>query len=71
MTTLDDWQKSSFSGGSDGNNCLELTSTPTSLHLRESDTPSMVLTTTVTALANLLEGIRTDVGVRASARMPG
>ena len=65
------WQKSTFSGGGEGNTCVELSATPTTLHLRESDTPGMVLTTTVTALANLLEGIRTDVGVRASARMPG
>ncbi|WP_143663385.1 DUF397 domain-containing protein, partial [Streptomyces bobili] len=38
MTAPDNWQKSSFSGGGDGSNCLELTSTPTTLHLRESDT---------------------------------
>ncbi|WP_426569029.1 DUF397 domain-containing protein [Streptomyces canus] len=58
MTTLDNWQKSSFSGGSDGNNCLELASTPTTVHLRESDTPATVLTTTPTALAHLLADIR-------------
>ncbi|MEV6178807.1 DUF397 domain-containing protein [Streptomyces sp. NPDC052015] len=39
MTTLD-WQKSSFSGSGDGNNCLELAATPTTLRLRESDTPA-------------------------------
>ncbi|KUO13576.1 DUF397 domain-containing protein [Streptomyces sp. DSM 15324] len=59
MTTPDIWQKSSFSGGGDGSNCLELASTPTTLHLRESDTPATILTTTPTALANLLAGIRT------------
>ncbi|MEU1182608.1 DUF397 domain-containing protein [Streptomyces sp. NPDC005820] len=64
MTTPDNWQKSSYSGGSDGNNCLELASTPTTLHLRESDHPATTLTTTRTPLANLLEGIRTgDLGV--------
>ncbi|WP_330348706.1 DUF397 domain-containing protein [Streptomyces sp. NBC_00582] len=52
------WQKSSFSGSGDGNACLELASTPTTLHLRESDTPTTVLTTTPAALALLLEGIR-------------
>ncbi|WP_416985046.1 DUF397 domain-containing protein [Streptomyces sp. T028] len=62
MTTLDNWQKSSFSGGSDGNNCLELASTPTTLHLRESDTPATILTTTPVALALLLEGIRARSG---------
>ncbi|MCX5234886.1 DUF397 domain-containing protein [Streptomyces prunicolor] len=52
------WQKSSFSGGGDGNACLELATTPTTLHLRESDTPTTHLTTTPTALAALLDGIR-------------
>ncbi|MFF5185533.1 DUF397 domain-containing protein [Streptomyces sp. NPDC000345] len=59
MTGPDNWQKSTFSGGGDGNNCLELASTPTTLHLRESEDPTTVLTTTPTALANLLAGIRT------------
>ncbi|MFI6039414.1 DUF397 domain-containing protein [Streptomyces sp. NPDC051315] len=60
MTTLDNWQKSSFSGSGDGNNCLELAATPTTLHLRESDTPATVLTTTPAAVAHLLAGIRVD-----------
>jgi hypothetical protein len=52
------WQKSSFSGGGDGNACLELATTPTAFHLRESDAPTSHLTTTSTALAALLHGIR-------------
>lgn len=60
MTTPDNWQKSSFSGSGDGNNCLELAGTPTTFHLRESDTPATILTTTPTALALLLEAIRID-----------
>ncbi|MET8164229.1 DUF397 domain-containing protein [Streptomyces sp. NPDC005329] len=60
VTTPGNWQKSSFSGGSDGNNCLELTATPAALHLRESDRPTTILTTTPAALAHLLAGIRTD-----------
>ena len=52
------WQKSSFSGGGDGNACLELAAAPTTLHLRESDAPTTHLTTTPTALAALLDGIR-------------
>ncbi|MCX5170593.1 DUF397 domain-containing protein [Streptomyces antibioticus] len=60
MVAPETWQKSSFSGGGDGNNCLELASTPTTLHLRESDTPATVLTTTPTPLAHLLTRIRTD-----------
>ncbi|MFF8485555.1 DUF397 domain-containing protein [Streptomyces antibioticus] len=60
LVTLDNWQKSSFSGGADGNNCLELTATPTTLHLRESDTLTTVLTATPNSLAYLFTGIRTD-----------
>ncbi|MFF0597057.1 DUF397 domain-containing protein [Streptomyces antibioticus] len=60
------WQKSSFSGGSDGNNCLELTATPTILHLRESDTPTTILTITPTPLAHLLAGIRKDTPTHQS-----
>ncbi|MCX4456285.1 DUF397 domain-containing protein [Streptomyces sp. NBC_01340] len=59
MSVPGNWQKSSFSGSGDGNACLELASTPTTLHLRESDTPATVLTTTPTALTHLLAGIRT------------
>lgn len=59
MSAPGNWQKSSFSGSGDGNACLELAFTPTALHLRESDTPATVLTTTPTALAHLLAGIRT------------
>ncbi|MFJ8104213.1 DUF397 domain-containing protein [Streptomyces sp. NPDC096132] len=59
MDTSGKWQKSSYSGPGDGDSCLELASTPSTLHLRESDDPTTVLTTTLIALANLLEGIRT------------
>ncbi|MFF8968910.1 DUF397 domain-containing protein [Streptomyces sp. NPDC014995] len=58
MTTPDNWQKSSFSGSGDGNNCLELASTPTTTHLRESDDPTTVLTTTRTPLTHLLDALR-------------
>ncbi|TLS41950.1 DUF397 domain-containing protein [Streptomyces montanus] len=58
MSTHDNWQKSSFSGSGDGNACVELTSTPTTIHLRESDTPTTHLTTTPAPLAYLLHAIR-------------
>ncbi|WP_416982872.1 DUF397 domain-containing protein [Streptomyces sp. T028] len=61
MTTPGNWQKSSFSGSGDGNNCLELAGTPTTLHLRESDTPATILTTTPAALHHLLAGIRASI----------
>ncbi|MEU9782835.1 DUF397 domain-containing protein [Streptomyces phaeochromogenes] len=58
MTTPDNWQKSSFSGGGDGNACVELASTLHTLHLRESDDPSIELVTTPAPLSHFLHGIR-------------
>ncbi|MFE0732555.1 DUF397 domain-containing protein [Streptomyces antibioticus] len=59
-------QKSSFSISGDGNACLELTATPTTLHPRESDTLTTVLTATPDSLAHLLAGIRKDAPTRQS-----
>jgi hypothetical protein len=53
----DNWQKSSYSDGGDGNDCVELAATPTTLHLRESDAPATVLTTTRPVLTDLLHAI--------------
>nr|WSY52783.1 DUF397 domain-containing protein [Streptomyces sp. NBC_00886] len=63
MTTLA-WQKSSFSG--DQANCLYLAAShPTGpLHLRESDTPDAMLTTTPTALAALIRTLDPNSHVR-------
>ncbi|MFD3312965.1 DUF397 domain-containing protein [Streptomyces sp. NPDC058694] len=58
MSTPLTWQKSSFSGSGDGNACVELASTPHTIHLRESDAPSIELVTTPTPLSYLLHGIR-------------
>jgi hypothetical protein len=52
------WQKSTFSDGGEGNTCVELAATPTTLHLRESDAPSTELTTTRAPLTHLIHGIK-------------
>ncbi|MER6016075.1 DUF397 domain-containing protein [Streptomyces bluensis] len=54
------WQKSSFSSGGDAANCLEVAAPqPTgTLHLRESDKPGTVITTTGTGLAALIRALR-------------
>ncbi|MFH9859771.1 DUF397 domain-containing protein [Streptomyces sp. NPDC017202] len=52
------WQKSTFSGGGEGNDCVELAASRGAIHLRESDTPATALTTDTVALAHLLEDIR-------------
>ena len=53
------WQKSTFSGGAEGNACVELAAAPTTLHLRESDSPTTVVATTPTPVAHLLQAITT------------
>ncbi|WP_246204765.1 DUF397 domain-containing protein [Streptomyces tailanensis] len=55
------WQKSSYS--SEGNNCLELATTPNgTIHLRESDTPTVTLTTLpAPALTSLLAAARQGI----------
>lgn len=52
------WQKSTFSeGGAD--TCVELARDDTgTVHLRESDTPGIALTSAPSALAALLDGIK-------------
>ncbi|MGW1668811.1 DUF397 domain-containing protein [Streptomyces sp. NPDC002324] len=57
MPTLH-WQKSSYS--SEGNNCLELAATDDgTIHLRESDDPTVTLTAVpALTLASLLTAVR-------------
>ncbi|MFD9909465.1 DUF397 domain-containing protein [Streptomyces sp. NPDC059063] len=57
------WQKSSFSGGGDGNACVELAATaPGTIHLREGDDPATELTTNPASLAQLLLHLRGAAG---------
>ena len=52
------WQKSSFSGGPEGN-CLHIATAPDgTLRLRESDTPDIVLATAPEEFASLLQHVR-------------
>ncbi|CAM5549499.1 hypothetical protein SALBM311S_12559 [Streptomyces alboniger] len=52
------WQKSSFSGGGDGDECVELAHSKSSLLMRESDDPVRILSVTPTGLAALLAHLR-------------
>ncbi|MFG2370132.1 DUF397 domain-containing protein [Streptomyces sp. NPDC048504] len=54
------WQKSSFSGGGDGNECVELAQNHGALLLRESDDPSRILPVTCTGFAGLLRHLGAD-----------
>lgn len=53
------WQKSTFSGGGSGEDCIELAESPTGVHLRESDEPATVLTTAPASLRSLVAAIKT------------
>ncbi|MER6157244.1 DUF397 domain-containing protein [Streptomyces sp. NPDC001868] len=59
MAQAPNWQKSTFSGGAEGNACVELAAAPHDIRLRESDTPATHLRTTPTPLAGLLHHIKT------------
>ncbi|MFD7588697.1 DUF397 domain-containing protein [Kitasatospora sp. NPDC059811] len=51
------WKKSSFSGGDDGQACLELAlGADDILHLRESDDPDVIITTTAPKLRTFVLG---------------
>ncbi|MFE5868068.1 DUF397 domain-containing protein [Streptomyces roseifaciens] len=48
------WQKSTYSGNGDNNDCVEVASAGGLIALRESDTPAAVLRTTPPALGALI-----------------
>ncbi|UUU23535.1 DUF397 domain-containing protein [Streptomyces sp. DSM 40750] len=52
------WQKSTFSSGTDGSNCVELADSGTGVLLRESDDPTRIVPVAPNALAALIRGIR-------------
>ncbi|MFI5677227.1 DUF397 domain-containing protein [Streptomyces cellulosae] len=52
------WQKSSFSGGGDGDECVELAYGDPSLLLRESDDPTRILPVTRDGLVALLRSVK-------------
>ncbi|MCX5235852.1 DUF397 domain-containing protein [Streptomyces prunicolor] len=54
------WQKSSFSNGNDGANCVEVAVPEGELLLRESDDPTRILPVTCTGLAGLLRHLGAD-----------
>lgn len=52
------WQKSSFSGGGDGNECVEVAAVDGAIRLRESDTPGTEMATTPARLAELIREVK-------------
>jgi hypothetical protein len=59
VTTLDNWRKSSYSGGGDGNNCVEIATRPTHISVRDSKAPARAtLTFPAGAFAPFIEALK-------------
>ncbi|MEH6376292.1 DUF397 domain-containing protein [Streptomyces sp. KLMMK] len=52
------WQKSTFSGNEQSNDCVEVAVIGDALALRESDTPAAVVRTTPPALGALIRALK-------------
>ncbi|MGW1872320.1 DUF397 domain-containing protein [Streptomyces sp. NPDC001975] len=60
MPTSDYWRKSSYSEGGDGNECVEIATTPTHTAVRDSKAPARAtLTFPAGAFTRFLEALRT------------
>ncbi len=68
MPTELNWQKSSFSGTGDDNNCVEVAATSAGLHVRESDAPYAILTTAPAPLRALIAALKTGARCRMDCR---
>ncbi|MEU9380754.1 DUF397 domain-containing protein [Streptomyces sp. NPDC048279] len=56
---MDNWRKSSYSGEGDGNNCVEIATTPTHTAVRDSKAPARaVLTFPAGAFSTFLDALR-------------
>lgn len=58
MATEINWQKSSFSGGGDGDECVEVVALDGEIRLRESEAPGTELSTTPARLASLIREVK-------------
>ncbi|MEU9877249.1 DUF397 domain-containing protein [Streptomyces phaeochromogenes] len=60
-----DWQKSTYSG--DGSNCVYVAATFTgAIHLRESDEPEVILSTTRDRMSALIRTLKTNPSIRSA-----
>ncbi|MER6025352.1 DUF397 domain-containing protein [Streptomyces sp. NPDC001851] len=59
MDTPENWRKSSYSGPDDGNNCVEIATTPTHTTLRDSKDPAAgTLTVPAGSFALFIEALK-------------
>jgi hypothetical protein len=58
MDTPGTWRKSSYSGGGDGNNCVEIANSPTHVAIRDSKAPAgPILTVPTGAFTPFVEAL--------------
>ncbi|MFE7114198.1 DUF397 domain-containing protein [Streptomyces sp. NPDC057654] len=60
MAQAIEWQKSSYSAGGDGANCVELAAVGDMVWIREGEVPGDVLVATPAALCALLRSVKTN-----------
>ncbi|MFE9607177.1 DUF397 domain-containing protein [Streptomyces sp. NPDC006012] len=59
MIIFCNWRKSSYSGGGDGNNCVEIADSPTHVAVRDSKAPARTaLTFPADAFTTFLEALK-------------
>ncbi|WP_371669668.1 DUF397 domain-containing protein [Streptomyces sp. NBC_00289] len=72
MITRDSWQKSSFSGGGQGDACVEVAHRPTHISIRDSKAPTRAtLTVPAGAFAAFVNGVKGYSTVTDFARLRG
>ncbi|MET8452463.1 DUF397 domain-containing protein [Streptomyces sp. NPDC005209] len=56
---MDNWRKSSYSGGGDGNECVEMANSPTHVAVRDTKAPARATLTFPTgAFATFIEALK-------------
>ncbi|MET7568009.1 DUF397 domain-containing protein [Streptomyces sp. NPDC005492] len=61
MSTPDNWRKSSYSGGGDGNSCVEIANDPTRVAIRDSKIPAgAILTLPPGAFSTFVNALKKD-----------
>jgi hypothetical protein len=59
VTSPGNWRKSSYSGGGDGNNCVEVAHRHSHIAIRDSKTPARAtLSVQIKAFTSFLDGLR-------------
>ena len=72
MDTRDNWRKSSYSAGGDGDDCVEIANSPTRIAVRDTKAPARAtLTFPAGAFSAFLDGVKSYSTVTDFARFRG